>query len=91
SPELAGAVAHLIEQKGRLGNLNPYIYKLAAKQSGGGRQVFHTNIPGYNGIEATNINPTYSLSTGVGTPVVTSFIGQPKADQAGIPQTATNP
>jgi subtilase family serine protease len=91
SPEFAGAVAHLVEQKGRMGNLNSYIYGLAAKQAGGGRQVYHTNIPGYNGIENTNLNPTYSLSTGVGTPVVSSFIGQPRADQAGVPQTPSNP
>jgi subtilase family serine protease len=91
SPEFAGVLAHLIEQKGRLGNVNPYIYRLAARQAGGGRRAFHTGIPGYNGVEETELNPAYSLSTGVGTPIVTSFIGQPRIPAAGTPQTSSNP
>ena len=91
SPEFAGAVAHLIETKGRQGNINNYIYKLAAKQAAGGKTYFHTGIPGFNGFVDTNVSPTYSLSTGVGTPIVTTFIGQPKAPQAGTPQSPSNP
>ena len=99
SPEFAGVLAHMIElnlaanptANPGLGNVNPYIYKRAMKQQAGGQQSYHTNIPGYNGVVQTNINPSYSLSTGVGTPIVTSFIGLPKAAAAGTPQTASNP
>jgi subtilase family serine protease len=91
SPEFAGVVAHIVEQKGRQGNLNPYIYNLAVQQAAGGARVYHTNIPGYNGIENTDLNSEYSLSTGVGTPYVTDFIGQPDVKNARIPQTHSNP
>jgi subtilase family serine protease len=91
SPEFASVVAHLVELKGRQGNLNPYIYQLAANQASGKRQVYHTNIPGYNGIVQTNINTSYSLSTGVGTPIVTSFLGTAKKKPAGTPETKSNP
>jgi subtilase family serine protease len=99
SPEFAGVLAHMIELNlaanptayPGLGNLNPYIYKRAMKQEAGGLQSYHTNIPGYNGLVLTNLNPAYSLSTGVGTPIVTSFIGQPKVAAAGTPQTPSNP
>lgn len=99
SPEFAGVLAHLIETNlaanpkanPALGNVNNYIYKLAARQQAGGSQAFHVNIPGYNGVLQTNINPAYSLSTGVGTPIVTSFLGMPKAAAAGDPQTPSNP
>jgi subtilase family serine protease len=99
SPEFAGVVAHMIElnlaanptANPGMGNLNPYIYKRAMKQAAGGAQSYHTNIPGYNGVLLTNINPSYSLSTGVGTPIVTTFIGQPKVAVAGTPQTPSNP
>jgi len=91
SPEFAGAVAHLIELNGRMGNLNPYIYQAAASQASGGPVSFHTGIPGYNGVKATDLNSTYSLSTGVGTPIVSTFIGQTTGGQAGLPQTPSNP
>jgi subtilase family serine protease len=91
SPAFASAVAHLVELKGRQGNLNPYIYQLAAAQASGKHQVYHTNIPGFNGLVQTNINTSYSLSTGVGTPIVTSFLNRAKAQPAGRPQTKSNP
>lgn len=91
SPEFASAVAHLVELNGRQGNLGTYIYQLAADQASGKGNVYHTNIPGYNGIVETNINTSYSLSAGVGTPMVTSFLGQPKVRPAGTPQTKSNP
>lgn len=57
SPELAGATARLIEQYGRMGNLNPYIYATSQIQTASGEnnsnrstRVFHHNIPGYNGV-----------------------------------------
>lgn len=91
SPEFAGLVAHLVELNGRQGNLNPYIYQQAAMQAMGMGTIFHTNIPGYNGIEQTNINTSYSLSTGVGTPIGTPFLGQSSATPAGVPQSTSNP
>jgi subtilase family serine protease len=91
SPEFAGALAHLVEQKGRMGNVNPHLYQLAAKQATTSHRYFHTNIPGYNGVEQTDLNSTYSLSTGVGTPIVVNMINQPKAPRAGVPQTPSNP
>jgi subtilase family serine protease len=99
SPEFAGVVAHMIEANladhpganPSLGNINDYIYKRAADQAAQRRVSFHTNIPGYNGLVQTNINPAYSLSTGVGTPIVTSFLGYSKVPAAGIPQTPSNP
>ena len=91
SPELASAVALLIEQQGRMGNLNEYIYQLAAKQAAGSSKAYHTNIPGYNGLVNTDLNSAYSLSVGVGTPIVRNFIGQPNVQVAGTPQTKSNP
>jgi subtilase family serine protease len=92
SPELLSAVAILVGSRGnRMGNLNEYIYSLAGGQAGGAPAFFHTGIPGYNGVENTLLAPSYSLSTGVGTPIVNSFILQPTAPVAGIPQTSSNP
>ena len=91
SPELAGATALLIEKNGRMGNLNEYIYRLAARQAKGGRRVFHTNIPGYNGLVQSNLSSTYSVSVGVGTPIVKEYVGAYTAKPAGFPQTPSNP
>jgi hypothetical protein len=91
SPELAGALANLIATQGRQGNLNPYIYSLAASQASGGPTVYHTNIPGFNGVQNSLLNGEYSLSVGVGTPIVTPFIGQAGKPQAGLPRTPSNP
>jgi subtilase family serine protease len=92
SPEFASVVAHLIELNGPMGNLNPYIYQLAHRQAAGtGRQVYNVNIPGFNGVTNTDLNSTYSLSVGVGTPLASSFVGKPSVAKAGIPQTTSNP
>ena len=91
SPEFASVVALLVEKYGRMGNLNPYLYHAAAAQANGGAVSFHTNIPGYNGLVNTDLNSTYSLSVGVGTPVVTTLIGKASATPAGVPQTLSNP
>jgi subtilase family serine protease len=90
SPEFASAVALLVEKNGRMGNLNSYIYKLAAAQAKGGRRAFHTLIPGWNGLIPSNISSTYNVSTGVGTPIVKSFIDT-TVGAAGTPQTPSNP
>jgi subtilase family serine protease len=91
SPEFTGALALLIEKYGRMGNLNYYIYKLAARQAAGGRRAFHTMIPGYNGVMQSNVSSTYNVSTGVGTPIVDVFLGGTLAPPAGLPQTPSNP
>jgi subtilase family serine protease len=93
SPQFAGVLALLVEQKGRMGNINPYLYSLAAQQAkkGSGAKIFHTGIPGYNGVIESNISATYNASTGVGTPFVKELIGVGSAQAAGTPQTASNP
>ncbi|HEX2591866.1 MAG TPA: protease pro-enzyme activation domain-containing protein [Rhizomicrobium sp.] len=92
SPEFAGVVAHLVQLHGRQGDLKPYIYGLAAQQANGVvSDIYHTNIPGFNGVQDTNLNPAYSLSTGVGTPRVVNFLGLPDMEKAGKPQSKSNP
>lgn len=92
SPEFLSAVALLVEAHGaRLGNLNDYIYSLAKGQASGGPQFYHTGIPGYNGVKNTLISPVFSLSTGVGTPIVNSFLFETSQSAAGVPQTPSNP
>ncbi len=91
APELAGATALLIEQKGRMGNLNTYLYDLAVKQAAGKGAYFHTGIPGFNGLVNTNLNAEYGLTAGVGTPIVNAYVGAPNAELSGTPQTPSNP
>lgn len=92
SPEFLSAVALLIETHGtRYGNINEYIYSLAKGQASGGPVFYHTGIPGYNGVKNTLLGPSYSLSTGVGTPVVNSMLFETSLPAAGLPQTASNP
>jgi subtilase family serine protease len=93
SPEFAGAMALLIEQQGRMGNLNEYLYRVAAKQArqGAVAKFLHTNIPGYNGVVSSNVSATYNLSTGVGTPVVSALVGAKNVKEAGTPRTPSNP
>jgi subtilase family serine protease len=93
SPSFAGALALLVEQHGRLGNVNPYLYSIAAKQAkeGAVAKYLHTEIPGFNGLIQSNISPTYNVSTGIGTPVVKELVGVGSAAAAGTPQTLSNP
>ncbi len=91
APELAGATALLIERYGRLGNLNPYLYQLASLQAANKGVFFHTNIPGFNGLAQTNLNAAYSLTTGVGTPMVNIYTTAGAVELSGTPMTATNP
>jgi subtilase family serine protease len=93
SPEMASALALLVETHGRMGNVNTYLYKLAAKQAkqGAVAEYLHTGIPGFNGLIQSNVSAAYNISTGIGTPVVADLIGQAGAAQAGTPETATNP
>jgi len=93
SPEFAGALALLIEQSGRMGNVNTYLYGLAARQAkeGAVAKYLHTEIPGFNGLIQSNISPTYNVSTGIGTPIVKTLVGAESAKSAGTPQTLSNP
>lgn len=98
SPELAGATALLVEQYGRMGNLNNYIYSASATQAiyggaaGQATTLFHTNIPGYNGVVTnSSLGPLFNYTTGVGTPIVYRYVGASKATPAGLPQTSSNP
>ncbi len=92
SPQFASVVALMVEKYGRMGNLNPMLYQAAKQQANGGATSFHTGtIPGFNGLVQTELNSTYSLSVGVGTPVVTTLIGKANATPAGTPQTVSNP
>ncbi len=95
SPEFASVVALLVEQKGRQGNLNNYIYNLATKQAvlgGAANTAYHQGIPGYNGV-VRNTKPGgyYNYTYGVGSPFVYRFVGLPNANVAGLPQTPSNP
>jgi len=92
SPEFAGALALLIEQQGRMGNVNGYLYHLAAIQAkNGSLHYLHTQIPGFNGLIQSNVSPTYNVSTGIGTPIVKTVVGAGSATAAGTPQTLSNP
>jgi subtilase family serine protease len=93
SPSFAGVLALLIEQNGRMGNVNEYLYSIAAMQAKEGMpaKYLHTEIPGFNGLIQSNISPTYNVSTGIGTPVVKELIGAGSATKAGTPQTRSNP
>ena len=93
SPEFASAMALLVEQNGRMGNANEYLYRIAAKQAQqkAVAKYLHTEIPGYNGIIQSNISPTYNASTGIGTPIVKELVGAGTAKSAGTPQSPSNP
>ena len=93
SPSFAGVLALLVEQQGRMGNVNEYLYGLAAKQAkeGAVAKYLHTEIPGFNGLIQSTISPTYDASTGIGTPIVKALVGAGSATPAGTPQTLSNP
>ena len=75
-----------------MGNLNSYIYQLAAQQAAGKGRFFHTNIPGFNGLKDTAISPSYGVTAGVGTPIVSRFVGAPADTKlSGTPQPPSNP
>ena len=89
APEMASAVALLVETQGRQGNLNPYLYTIAHQQAYGGATYFHQSIPGFNGnVSGTG---TYNLITGNGTPDVSTLIGRTATPRAGAPGSASNP
>jgi subtilase family serine protease len=101
SPEFAGLLAvgiglnkALGSPTGRLGNINPYIYTLAAQQyaAPGSNYFYHTGIPGYNGIVTLAAGfKGYSPILGVGTPDAHYFLGLPDVPEVTDPQTPANP
>ncbi|WP_419730806.1 S53 family peptidase [Lichenicola sp.] len=103
SPEFSSVVALLVEQYGRMGNLNSYLYSAGHAQTVSGSNsatrsttVFHRSIPGYNGV-VTNNQPVntggayYNYTVGNGTPIVYHLVGAATATPAGAPQTSSNP
>jgi len=83
---------------GRLGNINPLIYSLAAKQivAGGpnappNQQYFNRQIQGFAGDGVASTAMPYSTLLGVGTPNVTNLLGLQGAAPAGNPGTPSNP
>ncbi|WNJ29075.1 S53 family peptidase [Xanthomonas translucens pv. translucens] len=89
APEFASVAALLVEKQGRQGNLNDYLYRLAANSP----QAFHRDIPGNNGVVGNDVplNGKYNYTTGLGTPVVRLLIGALDAAPAGIPRSPSNP
>ncbi len=70
TPAFAGLMSLVGQKAGaRLGNVNPTLYALAAKQSTGGAAVFHdvttgsNTVPGVSGFSAT---PGFDAATGLG-------------------------
>ncbi|UKE69222.1 S53 family peptidase [Xanthomonas cerealis pv. cerealis] len=89
APEFASVAALLVEKQGRQGNLNEYLYRLAASNP----QAFHHDIPGNNGVVGNDVplNGKYNYTTGLGTPIVRLLIGALDAAPAGIPRSPSNP
>ena len=89
TPIWAGMVALLVQQRGRLGVLNPELYRLGLAQAGGGTAVFHDVTMGNNsanGVTGFTAGPGFDLVTGWGSfdaPVlVSAFAGGCTNDQA---------
>ena len=95
NPPAAGEPAAPV---GRLGNINPMLYSLAAAQIAAGgpqapanMQYFNRRIQGFSGYWGNNTITAYSYVLGVGTPNVTNLLGLQGAVPAGNPGTITNP
>ena len=92
APAFAGLTALAVQRYGhRLGNLNYYIYALAAAQDAGVvANVFNNDIPGFNGLYHTT-STGYNRVLGNGTVNGKNFLLAPSVPAAGIPQTPSNP
>ena len=95
NPPAAGQPAAPV---GRMGNINPMLYSLAAAQIAAGgpqapanMQYFNRRIQGFSGFWGNNTITAYSYVLGVGTPNVTNLLGLQGAVPAGNPGTITNP
>jgi subtilase family serine protease len=99
SPELAGAMALLVESLGgRLGNINPALYTLSAIQIAAGGpsapaadQFYHMKTPGFDGAFISKATGGYNYIFGNGTPDVRILFGLTGLPAAGTPQTPSNP
>ena len=92
SPEFVGALALYVELNGPQGNMNPYLYRMAARQNSGTGTYYHRYIPGFDG-KYTDKFPAggYDYLVGNGTPDVRSLFGMTSLPAAGVPQTPSNP
>ena len=93
SPEFVGATALYIQkQGGRLGNMNNYLYSMAAQQNSGSSPVFNRPAQGFDGKFTGSLpSPQYSYIFGNGSPKVRELFGFSNLAAAGDPQTASNP
>jgi subtilase family serine protease len=99
APEFAGVLALAVELNGgRLGNVNPLIYTLSARQTlaGGTRapkefQYFHREISGNNNFFQVKPGQAYSEVLGNSTLNVKNFLNLQFAAPAGAPDTRSNP
>lgn len=73
TPAMAGILALASQKAGyRLGNVNPTLYGLAARQAAGGNAYFHlitsgnNSVPGQTGFSASTATPSYNQATGLG-------------------------
>jgi subtilase family serine protease len=69
SPAWAGVVARLVQQRGRVGFINPRLYQLGRAEQRGGPAVFHDVVTGdnrTNGGRGYPAGPGYDLATGWG-------------------------
>lgn len=93
SPEFVSAAALYIQKSGqRVGNLNTYLYSMAAQQNAGGFSAYNRDIRGFDG-KWTNAAPAggYTYLVGNGTPKVRALFGMLDVPAAGDPQTPSNP
>jgi len=93
APATAGMLALAGQNlRQRLGNVNYFLYGLAAAQGFGLGREFHQGIPGNNGLFTAPAGvPGYNLVIGNGTPFVRDLILAPFDPPAGTPQTPSNP
>jgi subtilase family serine protease len=99
SPELAGALALLVQAAGgRLGNINPALYELSALQIAAGgpsapaaQQYYHMNIPGFDGAYTSTSAGGYNYIYGNGSPDVRKLFGLTGFAAAGVPRSPSNP
>ena len=93
SPEFVGAATlYLQKLGGRVGNLNPYLYTVAAKQNAGSIAAFNRPKSGFDGkFSTTTPSAFYNYIFGNGSPKVRALFGFSDLAPAGDPQTASNP
>ena len=98
SPELAGALALVVQKHGRQGALNTYLYLQSAAQTAAGgvnapdaSQFYHMNIPGFDGAFVSSASGGYNYIYGNGSPDIRKLFQLTDSPPAGVPQSASNP